>query len=84
MSKQQQLPNQQELELGQAVDRFNQCKLAYDDCEHRRMQVVMNGGDSQQYSCEREFEAFKQAFDIQLSLESKMPLPAIVPQPKPK
>lgn len=76
--------SKQEIELSQAADQVNRFKAAYDQCEHLRMQDVMNGGDSQTYSCEREFESFKKAFDVQLSLESKMPIVIPAAQPTPK
>jgi hypothetical protein len=60
-------------ELSKAVDRVNETKSLYDNCEARRMTAVINGKDAQDYSCEREFFAFKKAFDIQLALESKLP-----------
>jgi hypothetical protein len=60
-------------ELLIAVDRVNETKTNYDNCEARRMTAVINGKDAQDYSCEREFAAFKKAFDVQLALESKLP-----------
>lgn len=57
--------------LEKAAEYVNSMKQAYDDCEGRRMQAVMNGHDSQEFSCEREFTTFKKAFDVQLAMESK-------------
>jgi len=71
---QQQQRNESSSELHQAVDRVNETKSIYDQCEARRMTAVINGKDAQDYSCEREFAAFKKAFDLQLALESKMPV----------
>ena len=60
-------------EIAKAAEHVNETKAIYDNCEARRMTAVMNGKDAQDYSCEREFFAFKKAFDVQLALESKMP-----------
>ena len=59
--------------LQEAGERTNKLKQAYDDCEYRRMQIVMKGDrDTSEFSCEREFRAFKEAFDAQLAVESKI------------
>lgn len=60
------------MDLDKAAELVNRTKALYDDCEARRMGAVMNGKDAQDYSCEREFTAFKQAFDIQLAAESRI------------
>ena len=57
-----------------AAEKVNDAKNMYDLCEQRRMTAVSSGKDSQDYSCEREFAAFKKAFDQQLVLESKVGL----------
>lgn len=69
--KQQQGPITQET-LRQATDMVNRTKAIYDECERRRMNVLNTGKDPADYSCEREFDAFKRAFDYQTLIESKV------------
>jgi hypothetical protein len=65
---------QKQVDLRESVDKVSETKAGYDQCEQRRMTAVINGKDAQDYSCEREFAAFKKAFDQQLYLESRMPV----------
>ena len=60
--------------LQEAAAEVNQAKALYDNCEVRRMREIANNGtEAEKFSCEREFQAFKKAFDMQLSLEAKQP-----------
>ena len=65
---------QRQQEIRDSIDQVNEAKTIYDQCEQRRMTAVMNGKDEKDFSCEREFAAFKKAFDRQLYLDSKMPV----------
>jgi hypothetical protein len=81
--KQEQQRQTDLLQLQQAAEHFNETKALYDTCEQRRMTAVVNGKDAQDYSCEREFAAFKNAFDRQLALESRMPIAPAAVRPPP-
>ena len=64
--------NANEPTLQQAAALVQETKARYDQCESARMSAIMSGKESLDYSCEREFAAFKKAFDKQLQLESKL------------